>query len=474
MAPARKVLVADPDLASVRALTRALRKKGHQVYSVRDGARALELAVLRHPDLVLFDRACPMLEARTFIDILRTNPRTETIPVVVTSGASEADQALREVPGALLHKPYNLDEVLAHIDDLLSRADRRGIEEENQEIEGALSQLGLPDLLQTLAVNRRTGRVALRRGAERGEVDLQDGRPVDARTGVAQGEKALFRLLAWDEGTFSFQPGVLPAQTRISQTIDGLLLEGARQLDETTRLSSMLGGWEARWFPVEGALLRAMSPFARALLERLDEPRTTAELLDLGEEPDLTVLQALSNLAAEGLIRPLDMESPPAPEPLLTAAEAHAVRARLARGRFPARSLVAKVLLAGRDAASAREGLGGLPLLAPEGMSPESLGTVAELELPEGLRVDFCALPAGELAQPLWRPFSGDAAGLLLMDTSAESVALARFLAAQEGGEVAVVGAECPGELRPLGVRSHPTPREAVRAVLLAYAGLSG
>ena len=78
MTAIRKVLLADPDLASVRALTRALRQKGCQVYSARDGARALELAVLRHPDLVLFDRGCTVLDARTFVDILRTNPRRPT------------------------------------------------------------------------------------------------------------------------------------------------------------------------------------------------------------------------------------------------------------------------------------------------------------------------------------------------------------------------------------------------------------
>src|SRR5262244_2486039 len=107
MGSVRKVLLADPDLSSARALTRALRQKGYQVYSARDGARALELAALRHPDLVLFDRSCPVLEARTFVDILRTNPRTDTIPVVVTASTEDADQAMRDGPGPVLRKPYN-------------------------------------------------------------------------------------------------------------------------------------------------------------------------------------------------------------------------------------------------------------------------------------------------------------------------------------------------------------------------------
>ena len=58
----RKVLIADPDLASVRALTRALRQKGCQVYSARDGARALELAVAGEPEEIFPFLGCSCLE----------------------------------------------------------------------------------------------------------------------------------------------------------------------------------------------------------------------------------------------------------------------------------------------------------------------------------------------------------------------------------------------------------------------------
>jgi len=474
MSSVRKVLLADPDLSSARALTRALRQKGYQVYSARDGARALELAVLRHPDLVLFDRSCPVLEARTFVDILRTNPRTDTIPVVVTASAEEADEAMRDGPGALLRKPYNLDEVLAHIDDLLARAERaRSEATEPQEIEGALAQLALPDLLQTLALARRTGRVTLRRGTERGEVELVEGRPVDARSGGAQGEKALFRLLSWVDGTFSFQAGPPATETRIERGTDELLLEGARQLDECRRLLETLSGAGARWIQAPGATLRAVPPLAREVLAKLDASRSVPELLDAVEAPDLAVLQSLAMLHGEGLVEPVDADAPPAPEPLLTAAEAHAVRARAQRGRGGARSQVVKVLLAARDAAAAREALGALPLLAPEGAPVETLGTVAELEVADGLLLHFCIVPAGELGRPLWRPFTTDSAGLVLADVSTAALALARFAADEQHAPLAVLGASCPEELAGRGAVAHPGAREAVRAVLLAYAGLA-
>ncbi len=474
MSSVRKVLLADPDLASVRALTRALRQRGCQVYSARDGGRALELAVLRQPDLVLFDRGCAVLDARTFVDILRTNPRTDTIPVVVTASAEQADEAMRDGPGALLRKPYNLDEVLAHIDDLLARAERaRSEAAESQEIEGALAQLALPDLLQTLALARRTGRVTLRRGAERGEVELVEGRPVDARTGAVQGEKALFRMLGWTEGTFSFQPGPAAAEARIARGTDELLLEAARQTDECRRLLDALPPPATRWVQAAGASLRAVPPIAREVLARLDTPRSAPELLDAIEAADLAVLQGLMLLHGEGLVVPVDADAPPAPEPLLTVAEAHAVRGRAQRGRGTSRSQVLKIILAARDASAAREALSGLPLLAPEGTPANTLGTVAELEVAEGLLLHFCIVPAGELGRPLWRPFTADAAGLVVIELSPATLALARFVADEQHAPLAALGDTCPEELARRGASAHPGAREAVRAVLLAYAGLA-
>jgi hypothetical protein len=209
------------------------------------------------------------------------------------------------------------------------------------------------------------------------------------------------------------------------------------------------------------------------VLSRLEVSRSAPELLDAVEASDLAVLQAVAMLHGEGLIEPLDIDAPPAPEPLITAAEAHAIRARVQRGRSTARDQVVKVLLAARDGTAAREALAGLPLLAPEGTPVEALGTVAELEVAEGLVLHFCIVPAGELGRPLWRSFTSDAAGLVVAEASVALLAQARFVAEEQRTPLAVLGESCPEELASRGATAHPGAREALRAVLLAYAGLA-
>ena len=183
-----------------------------------------------------------------------------------------------------------------------------------------------------------------------------------------------------------------------------------------------------------------------------------SELLDSVDAPDLAVLQALAMLHGEGLVEPVDVDAPPAPEPLLSAAEAHAVRARAQRGRGAARNQVVKVLLGARDAAAAREALAGLPLLAPEGAPVQALGTVAELEVAEGLLLHFCIVPAGELGRPLWRAFTADGAGLVLVDVAPAMLALARFVADEQHAPLAVLGERCPDELAGRGARRTRGP----------------
>ncbi len=132
---------------------------------------------------MIFDERCPLLDARTFVRILRTNPRTERIPVILTGEALDLDRARL---GTYLRKPFNQDEVLARIEQVFRRVEAaRAVSGESREIEGNLAQIPLVDLLQILSVNRKTGRLAVEREGERAVIALREGRVLDAALGPA-------------------------------------------------------------------------------------------------------------------------------------------------------------------------------------------------------------------------------------------------------------------------------------------------
>jgi DNA-binding response OmpR family regulator len=436
MPPVRKILIADPDPTTVRALAPSLRQRGYQVHAARDGARALQVAILRFPDVVLFDERCQMLDARTFVRILRTNPRTERIPVVLTGEAVDVDRARL---GTFLRKPFNQDEVLARIEQIFRRVEAsRAVSGESREIEGNLAQIPLVDLLQILAVNRKTGRLALEREGEKAEIALENGRVVDARTRRVEGEKALYRLLALREGQFAFVPGPPPAEPRIDRKVEELVLEGLRQSDEVAALLPSLpqpaDTVELAVHPSE--IPAGLHPVTAEVVAALSKPCKFQDLVDRCAATDLEAMRALAALLDRGYAR----RGAPAPEPeavqpLLAAHELHALRARISRGRSSGNQTVGKIVLAGGGPLARRAALArfhSVPGWHPDPGPAAPFGTVGRLSLGDGVRVDVTALPGDPASRPLWRPFASGAVGALVLlpadDAEPLLVELARTL----------------------------------------------
>lgn len=475
MAPAKKILIADPDLEAVRGLTRALRQKGYQVHYAPDGSRALEVAVLRHPDLTLFDEHCKLLEARTFINILKSNPRTEDIPVVLTTSSLDSDR-MRGLRDGYLKKPFNLDEVLARIDHIFRRSDAaKDLKGESKEIEGNLAQLAIPDLLQILAMNKRTGRLTLMRASERGEIHVAEGRPVNAKIANVEGEKALFRLLAWTEGNFAFVPGPPPGRPRIQRAMEDALMEGMRQSDEVARVLPSLPPRHARvHLAPEADLPKDQHPVTAEVVELLRQPRPVSDVIDLATATDLDTMTVLSTLMQKGVVRIAEGDvAGEGQGPLLGPAEVHALRARMFRGRAPSRAAVAKVFVCGAPA-TIRQFMVRLPGLVPVSAQPDALrsqfGTLGRFEVGDSLKVDFCVLPGAEAAKPLWRPFSAGAVGALVLDDQEGAVRVAAFLAREARIPLVVVGRPVPKGLEnaPAGAAAVGQDlSEALRSLLV-------
>lgn len=419
MPAARKILIADPDAAIVRALAPALRRRGYQVHAARDGSRALQIAILRFPDLVLFDERCPLLDARTFVRILRTNPRTERIPVVLAGDAADVDRARL---GTYLRKPFNQDEVLARIEQIFRRVDAaKAVSGESREIEGNLAQIPLVDLLQILAVNRKTGRLAVEREGERAEIALAEGRVVDARMGAATGEKALYRLLTRREGQFAFVPGgAAGTEPRIERKVEELVLEGLRQADEIARLLPALPQpaelLELAVHPSE--IPPGLHPVTEEVVALLEAPRRFEDVVDRCRASDLEAVRAVLALVERGYARRAGGPPPEDAAPLLAPHELHALRARISRGRSSGAQTIGKVVLAGggplaRRAALAR--LQSVPGFRAEAAPAGGFGTLGRLSLGDGVRVDVTELPGDRAQRPLWRPFGAGAIGALVL-----------------------------------------------------------
>ena len=89
--------------------------------SSAEGRRGVELAHERRPDLILLDRHLPDVPGDEVLRLLRADPRTRSIPVVMLSADANPRhiQRLRDAgAAAYLTKPIDIARLLEIIDDL--------------------------------------------------------------------------------------------------------------------------------------------------------------------------------------------------------------------------------------------------------------------------------------------------------------------------------------------------------------------
>jgi len=169
------------------------------------------------------------------IQLFQANPLMEQIPLVVvaSSDADERRRALRMGLLSVVFPPYDAEEV--------ALTTRLAIDKHRSEqmLFGAMSQLSVPDLLQTAEVGRRTGTVSLMHEGRRGMIWLRDGALVNARIDDGhEGLEAIYRMITWDNGTFEAQFGSVDVEDRFRLPPSEAVLEAMRLLDEARAAGS--------------------------------------------------------------------------------------------------------------------------------------------------------------------------------------------------------------------------------------------
>jgi cyclic di-GMP phosphodiesterase len=111
-----RVLVVDDDTNITNLLGRLMRKEGHEVVAVHDGAACLEAVSSRAPDLILLDVVLPKLDGFAVCRRLKQDPATRLTPVILITGVGDSDakmQGLEAGADDFLVKPIDTRELLA-------------------------------------------------------------------------------------------------------------------------------------------------------------------------------------------------------------------------------------------------------------------------------------------------------------------------------------------------------------------------
>ena len=196
----QRVLIVDDEKLIREMLSRALRGRGHEIEEARDGEEALIRIREDPPDVVLLDLMMPKLDGFDVLDVLRADPRTERVQVIVLTARASTDvltEALEAGADDYVSKPFHIGEVASRVDAHL-RIARYARQLDSQARDGetllAISHqltghLDVKGILQSV-----TGQVAEMLGTERCSVVILGD---DARTGrvvAASDQEDLFDI----------------------------------------------------------------------------------------------------------------------------------------------------------------------------------------------------------------------------------------------------------------------------------------
>jgi len=101
-----------------------LKQSGFQVLTSTDGGEGLELAIKKRPNLIILDLMLPGMDGKDVCRVLKSNPVTQTIPVLMlTAKAEELDRVVGFELGAddYVTKPFSPRELVLRIKAILRR-----------------------------------------------------------------------------------------------------------------------------------------------------------------------------------------------------------------------------------------------------------------------------------------------------------------------------------------------------------------
>jgi response regulator RpfG family c-di-GMP phosphodiesterase len=234
------VVLCDADAEFRKLVEMRLANNGYDVRSVAKADEALEAILAATPDLVLAEVDSDASDAFQLLREIRKDAAFQNVPFAFLARSESRllkIRALRQGVDDFLVKASDLEELLARIENILTRESARrglGLKRAKRGVTGQLDHLGIPEIVQTLVIGMKTALVVLSHGHLTGRIWFRDGAVVHARCGEMQGEAAFHAMARWKTGEFAIEHGVKSRCTTIECDPMFLVMESMRLMDEAS------------------------------------------------------------------------------------------------------------------------------------------------------------------------------------------------------------------------------------------------
>jgi len=239
----QRILVIDSNVFFARRLTEALKALGFDVVHSTQASYALTMLEWQAPTAILCATNLREMSVFDLPKILHNDAATANIPILAMGDGG--DQALMEAFRAgcddYIDRRRGPENIAAQVRTfLLSRLEgfhpTQMLESEQSVLEGSLSHLDLPGVIQMLAHSRQSGVLYINAESLDGTIFFSRGEVLHAEVGETIGGEAVVRIIkncnGLERGIYKFVPGALSATRTVFRSVTELMLEALREIDE--------------------------------------------------------------------------------------------------------------------------------------------------------------------------------------------------------------------------------------------------
>ncbi|RYG14994.1 MAG: response regulator [Chitinophagaceae bacterium] len=116
----KKILICDDDLGILEMLELLLEETGHQIIAESNSLNVRSIIERESPNLLVLDLWMPVLSGDQVLKMVRENPHTKELPVIVISASTDGKQIAQKAGATnFLAKPFDVDELVSMVESYL-------------------------------------------------------------------------------------------------------------------------------------------------------------------------------------------------------------------------------------------------------------------------------------------------------------------------------------------------------------------
>ncbi len=307
-----KLLIIDHDVNNLRLLENHFKEANYHVVPVqteRDASHALEQNAC---DLILTELSAPGIDGYRILETIQRQQGDTAPPVVFLTPKSDVWHRVKSFKLGVkdyIVKPRHVREIVGRVGMIRNRLNKRHYDEcvARKKFVGRLEDLSLTELIETFGVEQKSGILGLyNENGVSGKIYFREGVVIDAVHKQMRPENAIYKMMTWQRGRFSMWFCDVEDEDRIGVSNMGLLLQGAKRMDQREEILQLLPSLDAVLVTTQNFKKivenQELEPDLDRFIRLFDGERTLGRVIDESLYDELTTLKRLHKLYELGFI----------------------------------------------------------------------------------------------------------------------------------------------------------------------------